>query len=128
MNKKLAWLARVSKKPLFIIGAVVVTIMVIVVIARQGGESEYKFVIAERQDLTQEVSVTGRVKAAESVELAFEKTGTVGQVYANVGDTVLSGQTLVSLRNNDILALLSQAEAQAQAERAVLTELINNAD
>lgn len=128
MDKKLAWLAHVFKKPLFIVGVVVVIIIVIVVVARSGGESEYEFVIAERHDLIQEVSVTGRVKAAESVELAFGRTGTVAQVLADVGDIVTAGQALITLRNGDITALLNQAEVQADGERAKLTELINNAD
>jgi len=131
MRKKISKIIAVLKKRkiLTVAGAVVVAIiLVIVIVRRNDGTGPYEFIIIERQNLIQEVSVTGRVKAAENVELGFERTGTVTQVLANVGDTVATGQTLVTLRNSDIVALLNQAEAQVDVERANLAELINNAD
>ncbi|KKW18263.1 MAG: hypothetical protein UY61_C0087G0001, partial [Candidatus Adlerbacteria bacterium GW2011_GWC1_50_9] len=37
--------------------------------------SDYESVPARRGDILQEVSVTGRVKPSQSVELAFERAG-----------------------------------------------------
>ena len=53
---------------------------------------DYDFITAEKKDLIQEVSVTGRVKPAESVDLAFERSGRVTSVGAIVGDKVKTGQ------------------------------------
>ena len=116
----------IVKKPIFIIGAFIAVAVLIIIIATSGGKDEYKFVVAERGDLVQEVSVTGRVKASTNVDLAFERAGTVAQIYKNIGDTVGVGDPIVSLRNNDLLALLNQAEAQAAAERATLSEISDN--
>ena len=46
----------------------------------------YDFAVAEKGDIVQEVSVTGRVNPAEDVDLAFEKAGKVAGIYAGVGD------------------------------------------
>lgn len=131
MRKRIGKITGILKKRriVTVAGAVVVAIiLVIVIVRRNDGTGPYEFIIIERQNLIQEVNVTGRVKAAESVELAFERTGTVTQVLANVGDTVATGQTLVTLRKSDIVALLNQADAQVDVERANLAELIDNAD
>jgi len=81
------------------------------------------FIVAKRGDLVQEVSVTGRVKASESVELAFENGGKISRAYADIGDKVLKGQLLVELENADLTAQLMQAEANTKAQRAKLDEL-----
>lgn len=84
---------------------------------------KYEYVMAQRGDLVQEVSVTGRVKPAENVSLAFEKSGLVRAVYAEVGQIVNIGQALAALDNTELAAQLKQAEANIKAERAKLEEL-----
>jgi HlyD family secretion protein len=90
-----------------------------------GGSKDpnYTTIIAKRGTIIQEVSVTGRVKAAQSVDLAFEKTGKVAHIYVNIGDKVSAGQKLISLTNDDISAQLLQAEAGVQNAQATLDEL-----
>lgn len=85
--------------------------------------AEPNYVIARRGDLRQEVSVTGHVKPAESVDLAFERGGKVARVNVHVADSVKSGQILVSLENGDTSAQLLQAEASLDAAKAKLDEL-----
>lgn len=87
------------------------------------GDTAPETIVVTRGILSEEVSVTGKVKPAESVALAFEKGGRVARVYAQVGDKVTNNQTLVSLENGDVYASLLQAEANLQAENAQLSEL-----
>ncbi|MEK7211656.1 MAG: efflux RND transporter periplasmic adaptor subunit, partial [Patescibacteria group bacterium] len=75
---------------------------------------KYDFVGVKRGDITQEASVTGRVKPAESVDLAFERSGKVAKVAAKIGDRVRVGAMLVSLVNGDIAAQLLQAKAKLE--------------
>lgn len=84
---------------------------------------EYDFIVVERGELTQEVSVTGTVKPAESVDLAFERSGKVGTVVIKVGDIVTSGQMLASLVNGELASDLLQKQANLEAEQAKLDEL-----
>jgi len=90
---------------------------------KKGTESPYETTIAERSTVSQEVSVTGKVKPAQSVDLAFEKGGRVAHVYAEVGQRAFTGQTLISLESGDVYASLSQAEANLQSAEAKLAEL-----
>lgn len=83
----------------------------------------YEFVIAKKQDILQKVSVTGRLEAAKSVNLAFEKSGKISIINVDVGDKVYSGEILMNLANEELLAQLSQAEADLKIQQAELDEL-----
>lgn len=113
------------KKPIGIISIIVVLGLVAGGYFYFGGGEKPAFDIAEakRSDLIQEVSVTGRVKPARSVELAFEKSGKVSAVYADVGKQVSAGQTLVVLENSELIAQRLQAEAGVESAQAKLAEL-----
>jgi len=86
-------------------------------------ETAPEFITISRKTVLQEVSVTGRVKPASSVDLAFERSGRIARVNTDIGKTVSAGNVLVSLENADILAELSQAEANLEAEEIQLAEL-----
>jgi len=112
------------KKPSVIISLVILVVGIIGGYAYFGRDKAptYDFVIAKKQNLIQEVSVTGRVKPAKSVNLAFEKSGKVSRVYADVGDKVKVGQTLVALENSELSSLLLQAQAGVEGAKAKLTQ------
>lgn len=77
---------------------------------------------AVKADLVQEVSVTGSVEPAESVNLSFEITGKVNEIYADIGDRVEAGQKLISLGSADIQAQLNQAYAGAASANALVQQ------
>jgi len=81
-----------------------------------------EFVIVKKGAIVQEVSVTGRVKAAQSVDLAFEKSGRVTEVNVAVGDRIGTGQILVRLENEDLAAQLAEARASVKSQQAKLEE------
>lgn len=83
----------------------------------------FSYELSRRGSVIQEVSVTGNVKAAQNVDLAFEKTGRVVYIPVKVGDKVYPGEVLVSLDNSDLKAQLGQAEANVKAAEAKLDEL-----
>lgn len=110
------------KKP-----AVVIIFIIIVIIGGYfyfGREKkpDYEYATAQKGKITQEVSVTGKVKPATSVDLAFEKSGKVSVVYVKVGDKIKSGQTLAVLNNADTFAQLLQAQATLESAQAKLDE------
>jgi len=73
--------------------------------------------------IVQEVSATGKIKSADSVDLSFDTSGKVGRIYAKVGDKVKAGQMIVALSNGEAAAQLLQAEANLQGEKARLEEI-----
>jgi len=113
------------KRPIVIISFVILAGGIIGGYAYFGGDKAqtYDFVVVKKRNLIQEVSVTGHVKPAKSVNLAFEKAGKVSRVYADVGNKVGIGQTLVVLENAETIAQLAQAEAALEKDQAKLAEL-----
>ena len=83
---------------------------------------EYDLVVAEKGELIQEISVTGTVKPAEEVSLAFEKSGKISFLPIKVGDKVKAGQLLASESNADLAAQLKQAGASVDSARALLLQ------
>lgn len=71
----------------------------------------------------QQVSVTGKVASKEAVDLAFEKGGKVGAVYAQVGTHVRAGDVLVKQENSEVYAGLLSAQAALKSAQAKLAEL-----
>ncbi len=124
MKLLLLGMKKLFKKPWFIILVVIVLIILIGIIFSQKKPKTTSAIVAVRRGtVIQEVSVTGRVKSAANVDLAFERTGKVAKIYVKVGDSVVPGQTLISLINNDLLAQLAQAQASVDSAQAGLSEL-----
>lgn len=86
-------------------------------------KSGIDFIVAEKSDLIQEVSVTGSIKPADEVDLGFEIGGKVSNVSVDVGDKVFAGQTLISLYSDDLQAKLLRSEANLAEEEAKLAKL-----
>lgn len=110
-------------KPLVLTGIGIVVVTGLYVYSNRGTGLIYETVAAKKGDVSQEVSVTGRVKPSKSIELEFEKSGKVLQVLAVVGGKVSLGQRLVVLEAADLSAQLREAEAGVKAAQARLDEL-----
>ncbi|MBU4421806.1 efflux RND transporter periplasmic adaptor subunit, partial [Patescibacteria group bacterium] len=112
------------KKPHFFIPLIIIVALIgWAVYSKVTQKPTFNYVKAERGTIVQEVSITGRVKPAESVDLAFEQGGKINRVNVGIGDKVYKGQVLAGLDNSILLAQLSQAEADLSVAEAKLDEL-----
>ena len=59
--------------------------------------TEYQVIDVQRGDLTLDVIATGNLVFSDQEELAFQDSGTVGEVLVAVGDSVEEGQLLAKL-------------------------------
>jgi multidrug efflux pump subunit AcrA (membrane-fusion protein) len=80
------------------------------------------FTVSKR-NLTEMVSVTGKVEPISNVDLTFEKAGRVTNLSVSVGDKVYRGQYLVSVSNGDLQASVEQAKAAVKIAEANLSAL-----
>ncbi len=80
-------------------------------------------ITAEVKTITQEVSVTGKIKPAEQIDLAFEKSGKIASANVIIGSAVTKGMVLATLESKDINAQLAQAQAALDAELSKLNQL-----
>ena len=92
------------------------------------GDAEESGLFAVKEgEFVQEVSVSGRVIARESVDLVFSQTGRVAAVYAAVGDRVAVGAVLAAVENEEARAEIVQKEAALAAAKAGFAALMEGA-
>lgn len=91
------------------------------------GTEEYKTVTVERGTFMQQVSLSGKVIAAQDVDLGFSQGGRVSRVYVKVGDVVQAGRTLAETENGDLRAAVLQRQAALETAQADLTAIQNGA-
>lgn len=111
-----------SKK--FIFSAIIV-LLIIFMISRNGAEKNSEVYEVKRGEFVKSVSVSGKVIAIESVELAFETSGRVARVNRKVGDKVSRGEVIVALNSSELQAAREKAQADVLAEEAELSKLIS---
>lgn len=85
--------------------------------------SPYETVVATPRNLTEIVSVTGKVKPVQSVDLAFTIPGRIAAIDATVGQRVLGGASVARLDSADLSAAVAQAQANLENARAKLASL-----
>ncbi len=85
--------------------------------------TKYSTMVVSRGSVSEIVSVTGNVKPLSNVELAFERGGKIANISVAVGDKVYVGQQLVSISNADLVASLSQAQANLKKALAQLQDV-----
>src|SRR3989344_633773 len=76
-----------------------------------------------RSTFVQEVSVSGKVVAAQDVNLGFTQSGRIAGVYVDVGQHVAAGATLASIENGDLRAAVAQKQAALDSAQAKLAAL-----
>lgn len=105
--------------------AVIVLVLVVLIVVIMGSKktSSVETIVTGKRNLIEQVSITGNVKPLSNLDLAFEKSGKVSGVYAQVGDNVYQGQVLVRLDSADLYASLAQAEANLSAEQSNLDQI-----
>ncbi len=122
--KKIA--SYLSKKKIIAAIAVLAVIFGYFFIFRGNGNGKV-YAQVRRASIIQQVSVIGKVKPSSLADLAFEKSGKISRVNANVGDRVSEGQVLVELDSSELNAQLLAAQANVQSAQAKLDDLKNGA-
>ena len=117
---------KLKKKQLIMLScglAVILLIIIPIIFNLINKKSPYDTVIIQKGTIVQEVSVTGKVKSTQSVDLAFEKSGRVNWINTLVGERVYIGKSLIQIDNSELAAQLEQAKATVAVQQAKLDEL-----
>ncbi len=80
--------------------------------------------VIERGPFVQEVSASGKVVAAQTVDLGFPQGGRISHVYAKAGSRVGAGATLAEIENGELRSLVVQREASVASEESQLKKLL----
>lgn len=120
----LLWFRHLSKNRRIALtgGLAVILIVAGSALARRNGTADATITVT-RGSISQTVSVTGRIKPVQDVQLAFQNSGRIARVYAGVGARVVNGQLLTSLDNAELAAQLRDAQATVLAQQAKLRNI-----
>lgn len=111
----------------FALALMLIAIAIICVFIFKKNNQPSQALIISRQNLAEIVEASGKVEAAQSVALSFERSGTVSKVSYKSGDRVVAGNVIASLSLSDSSASIAQARASLQREEAVLAQIQSGA-
>ena len=107
-----------SKKRYFWGTVAVLAILLLVIFG--GKKEEDELLVMERVELQKTVLASGEVTSDVDLDLSFEKSGTVKEIYVTVGEEVKKGKVLAILDQGPELAELKQAQGDLQSARESL--------
>lgn len=113
----------IKKRPIVSTGVVIIVVVIIAMIAFGGGNGAEQTMTIERADFVNEISISGKVIAAQSAELGFDQSGRIATINAKVGDNVRAGSTIASIENGSARADVAQKQATLEKEQAKLASL-----
>lgn len=87
--------------------------------------SSLQTVAASRGSLTATVGATGTVRADQTAKILWQTSGTVDNVYAQVGQVITSGQTLADLAQASLPQNIILAQSDLITARRALANLTN---
>ena len=103
-----------KKRKWWFIGAGVLAVIALYMFYSGDKSPTYEMITTQKGDLVQEVSVTGKIRPAQAVDLQFESSGRISFVNYKVGDKVNTGATIVSLENMELQAAVTSAKADLE--------------
>ena len=105
-------LKRFIKNKYLLAGAVVVVILIIYLVTRNGTSTTVESTPVVIGNVIEKVSVTGKISPVDKADLSFNSAGSIAHIYVQVGDSVKAGQIIASLDNADAVASLASAQAK----------------
>ncbi len=110
---------------ILVIALVVIALLVAACQPNGGSSSSGQVVEVERGTVVSTVSAIGSVTPLISANLAFKTSGTVEEIYVEVGNRVTEGQPLAKLETTALELQVAQAEAQLASAQASLDDLFD---
>jgi HlyD family secretion protein len=80
----------------------------------------------QRGDLTVTVKASGIVRSNQTINLSWQTTGTIGEVYVKVGDLITSGQELASLEPTSLAQAVISARVSLIDAQKNLDDLLHS--
>jgi HlyD family secretion protein len=99
------------KKRKYLFGVIVVILIVGGIFLFNNKKVTNNVMVINHKNFINQVSVSGKVVPADSVQLGFKSSAKINQIYFSVGDLVKKGQKIMSLDSNDARGALEIAKA-----------------
>jgi RND family efflux transporter MFP subunit len=116
---------KIIKNKFFIIGFILIIAAVgMYFVFNKKTKTTYTTIKVERGNLIQTVSETGTVKANKEMDLNFNMSGKIANIFVKVGDQVKKDQVLAELDSSDLLLKEREAAANLRVAQANLSKLL----
>lgn len=89
---------------------------------------KYETFEVKSNDFTQTVTVSGKVVPTQEINLGFEISGEISNVFVKIGDVVKKGQILASLNQAELSSEINESTSLLQSEFAKLVELAGTSE
>ena len=107
--KKLFLFPRIFRKKKVIFALIVIILIsVFFFIRSKNSARDIKQTQATRQDIREEILLSGEVDADEKANISFQTTGKLSWVGIREGETVQKNQTLATLDSRDVQKMLQR--------------------
>jgi RND family efflux transporter MFP subunit len=111
---------KILKNKLVVGGVVLVALILLIIVVRWNKKPPASYATVRRGQITQEVLVTGTVKPRKQADLSFDRNGRVVWINKKVGESVSTGDILMTLENGSEQAAVDDAKAKLQSAEASL--------
>ena len=111
--------------PIIIGAAIVIALLAMGIVFFTNNKPSDQTVEVVHDPAVTSVEAVGSVTAAKSIDLGFQRGGTISSISVDVSDHVVQGQMLASLSNADLVAAREGAKANLDAAEARLADLKN---
>lgn len=91
-------------------------------------DAERQSVVAQKGAIVSSVSASGKLEAEDEIQLSFESSGIVKDVYVTVGQPVKAGQKLAQLDTTSVELAVAQAEASLEQAKIELAQTRKGVD
>jgi|GEM_PF-449311 len=107
-------------------GGLFVVVLVAAFLIVQDDEAQYATTEIRRGGLVQTVEVTGELEPLTEADLAFGVSGTISNLFFQIGDSVIEGDVLAFLDADELQANLERANQVYESARAKLNQVLAN--
>ncbi len=119
-------------KPFFgkkrnIVIVVIIAIIALVLVFRDGSKEDLVIDTVKRQTLSQTVLATGQVTSSTDLDLSFTTSGVIKNIQVAVGQKVKKGDLLASLQQGNEIGTLTSARGALLAAEAKYQKILDGA-
>lgn len=113
------YLNKVKSHPYIVICILILIVATVFFVRKDSSNGASTYTVVAK-DIAESINVSGKIKASNSSNLNFERSGVVSSIDVKVGDKVYKGKVLASLSSADLVAQVSEAKAALESAEANL--------
>ncbi|NMC46633.1 MAG: efflux RND transporter periplasmic adaptor subunit [Chloroflexi bacterium] len=118
------------KKRTIAIGSGVLVIIILLVTILGGGNKQQssatQILTLSTGNFSKTIDIVGNVKAVPSAAITWGTSGTVGDVYYNVGDSISEGTVIAKLADSSVSASILEAQSDLLSAQYELDRVMNS--